>query len=200
MVSALAPRPRRRLRLRPCLAAIATALLLGLAPPAAAQVPVSAVVLDEQRLLTGSLYGRRVLGGYETERAALIAEGQALADDLAAEERALIDRRRALPPDEFRTLADAFDARVDEVRARQIGRERALLQSLDEAQRAFFVAAAPVLAELARELGASVILSPQAVLLSVAPEGGEGAAIRAADITEAAIARLDAVLGDGSGG
>jgi len=185
---------------RACRALWAAALLLALGTAAPAQTPLAAVVLDEQRLLAGSAYGRRVLEGFEAERAALIAEGQALADGLAAEERALIDRRRALPPDEFRALADDFDARVEAVRASQIGRERALMQALDEAQRAFFAAATPVLAELARELGAAVILSPQAVLLSVSPEAGEASAIRAADITAAAIARLDAVLGDGSGG
>ncbi len=179
---------------------LALALVAPVVAPVAAQTPLAAVVLDEQRLLTGSAYGRRVLGAFEAERAALIAEGQALADGLAAEERALIDRRRALPPDEFRTLADDFDARVEAVRASQIGRERALMQKLDDAQRAFFAAATPVLAELAREFGASVILSPQAVLLTVAPEAQGGSAVGAADITAAAIARLDAVLGDGSGG
>jgi len=191
----------RRARLpRSCLAIWAAAVLLALGAPAPAQTPLAAVVLDEQRLLTGSAYGRRVLERFETERAALIAEGQALADALAAEERALIDRRRALPPDEFRALADDFDARVEAVRASQIGRERALMQALDEAQRAFFAAATPVLAELAREFGASVILSPQAVLLTVAPDAQGGSTVAAADITAAAIARLDAVLGDGSGG
>jgi Skp family chaperone for outer membrane proteins len=174
--------------------ALLVAALLAAPAAAPAQAPVAAVILDEQRLITDTAYGRRLIAGFEADRAALIAEGDALAAELAEEERALVDRRATLSPEEFRTIADAFDARVEEVRASQIGRERALMQVLEESRQAFFVAATPILAELARELGAVVILSPQAMLLAIGSEGN----LAAADITDAAITRLDAVLGDGS--
>ncbi|MFN6978121.1 MAG: OmpH family outer membrane protein, partial [Gemmobacter sp.] len=67
--------------------------------------------------------------------------------------------------------------------ARDLARRR-------EAERQrFFEAALPVLGQLARDAGAVAILTDQAIVLS----------FDRIDITDAAIARLDAVLGTGEG-
>lgn len=160
------------------------------APPAEAPAPlsVSVVTLDQQALFSGSAFGRRALADLEAARAALIVESDLLAEELGAAERALTEARPGLAPEEFRARADAFDALAEEVRARQDAKDKALLRALSQEQQRFYALATAPLADLAREIGAVAILSPQAVLLTVGP----------IDITDLAIARLDARLGDGS--
>jgi Skp family chaperone for outer membrane proteins len=174
---------------RACLALVAGAVLA--AAPATAQAPeapASAVLtLDQERLFTESRFGQRVLARHDEARRALLAENQALEAQLEAEERDLTARRPGLAPSEFRSLADAFDVRAEDIRTRQGAKEQVLRQELNAEQQRFFAAAGPVLEQLLRDRGASVILVPQAILIAVAP----------IDITDAAIARLDEVLGDG---
>ena len=92
-----------------------------------------------------------------------------------------------MEPDEFRKLADAFDAKVQDIRSRQDAKARALSQRHDEARGRFYEAAQPVLARLMREAGAGVILERSSVFLSA----------NATDITDVAITRIDAAIGDG---
>lgn len=149
------------------------------------------VTLDQQSLFTRSLFGKRALADLEAARNDLIVESDALAAELTAAEQDLTERRPSLSPEAFRDLADAFDARAEEIRRRQDAKDSALLRALAAEQQRFFALASPALADLAREIGAVAILSPQAVLLSVGP----------IDITDLAVARLDKALGeDGTGG
>ena len=57
------------------------------------------------------------------QRDALRSEARALDASFEAEEQRLTEQRPTLPPEEFRKLADAFDARVVKARARA-GRAR----------------------------------------------------------------------------
>ena len=150
--------------------------------------PVSPLLtLDQDRLFAESLYGRRVARELDRASEALAAENRRLEAELGAEERALTERRPELPAAEFRALADAFDDKVTQTRSEQDAKARALQRRADTERQTFLNRVLPILAELVSERGAFAILDNRAVLL----------ASEAMDITEDALARIDAVLGDG---
>ena len=167
-----------------------TAPEAGAGAQEAARQPGSLLVIDRERVLAESERGRALL-------AELDADGQALADEnreiearLRAEERALTERRPEMEPEAFRAEADAFDARVQEIRAAQADKGRELIARREAQQRRFWDEAVPVLAEILRERGAVVVLERDGVFLSS----------DSADITAQAIARIDAAEGGGSSG
>jgi Skp family chaperone for outer membrane proteins len=88
----------------------------------------------------------------------------------------------------FRALADAFDQKVQSNRIAQETKARALNQIADKARAEFLQVARPILEDLMRESGAGVILERSSVFLSA----------NATDITDLAIERIDAAIGDGS--
>ena len=88
----------------------------------------------------------------------------------------------------FAALADAFDAKVEKIRAAQQAKATALKTDQDARRKQFFDAAVPVLADLMRQAGAYAILNHDAVVLS----------FDSIDVTTRAIAAIDATLGDGS--
>ena len=167
--------------------ALAAALCLpALAAPAQQAVPV--VTLDQDRLFVESLYGQRVAREIEEAGEELATENRRIEAELIAEERALTERRAELPPEEFRPLADAFDEKVTRLRQEQDAKARALQRRSEVERRAFLQQAIPVLSRLVAERGALVILDDRAVLL----------AAESIDITDEAIAEVDALLGDGA--
>lgn len=181
--------------LRNTLAAVAL-VSLAAAFPARAEIAVlpplvvpagGVVTLDQDVLFERSAFGRRVASWLEAETAELAAENRALEASLAAEERALTDRRPELDPAEFRDKADAFDAMVVETRARQDRKAVEISRRLDAERARFFEAALPVLLELMAETGARIVLDSRLVLLS----------LDASDITEPAIRRIDDRIGAG---
>ncbi|TGD45222.1 OmpH family outer membrane protein [Pseudotabrizicola sediminis] len=147
------------------------------------------VTLDRTRLFEETLMGQAIQARIDAASNDLIAENRRLEAALEAEERLLTERRANLPPASFRDLAREFDTRVEDLRVAQEAKSRALTRMRDaEQQRFFFEAAAPVLAELMQDLGAVAIIDRSVVILS----------FDRIDITEQAIARLDARLGDGA--
>jgi Skp family chaperone for outer membrane proteins len=154
-------------------------------PVARPQAPV--LTLDQERLFAQSQFGQRVLAEIDAASKALAAENREIEAELLAEERELTELRAELPADEFRARAQAFDDRAVGFRRQQDAKARAL-QGRDEAERAaFFRAVSPILSELVAELGAVAILDDRAVLFA-AP---------AIDVTDRAIARVDARIGAG---
>lgn len=149
------------------------------------QTPI--VTLDQDRLFAGTRYGQAVQRAWEAEQQALMEENRRIERDLEAEERDLTARRPELQAEEFRRLADAFDAKVEALRKAQEAKSRALSRRRDEGRQTFFSAALPILGDLMREVGAVAIVSKDAIILS----------FDRIDITDRAIARVDAVLGDG---
>ena len=156
------------------------------ATPGRVQSPV--LIIDTDRLYTDSQFGIATAQEFETRGAELGAENRRIEAELTAEEKALTERRPSLEPAEFRTLADAFDEKVQATRRTQDAKTRALNQDLEKRRVTFLNATAPVLEDLMRASGAAVILDRRSVFLSAT----------AVDITDDAIERLDAVLGDGS--
>ena len=160
-----------------------------LGPVAVAATP-SILTLDQDRLYAESRFGQALEKAAAEAAARLGAENRQIESDLAAEEKALTDRRATLSAEEFKPLAEAFDAKVERIRAEQEAKSKAVQDKRDAGRRAFFTAVLPVLAELMRQRGAQAILNKSAVILS----------FDSFDITDAAIQAIDAKLGDGSGG
>lgn len=170
---------------------LAMGLTVGasLAPAQQLGLPNSAILtLSAERLFSDSAFGRRVAKEIEAESAVLAAENRRIEAELSAEEKELTERRGTMAPDAFRALADAFDAKVQEIRKTQDAKARDLVAKRDAARVQFLRAARPVLEALMRDAGASVILERSSVFLSA----------NSTDVTDAAIERIDAILGDGS--
>lgn len=153
---------------------------------AGARAPVESPVLtiDSDRLFEDSKFGRQTVEDIEQIGAALAAENRQIEEELTVEEKRLTDLRPTMDPAQFRALADAFDAKVQETRRRQDAKSRELNASLESRRVVFLNAAAPVLEQLMREAGAAVVLERRTVFISS----------NAVDITELAIERLNLVL------
>jgi Skp family chaperone for outer membrane proteins len=172
--------------------AAAGVLAMCLAFPAVAQeVPAPSwpvLVLRQDDLFERSAFGLASTARIETANAALLAENREIESALEIEERDLTLRRSSLPPAEFQALAEAFNAKVEGIRAAQDAKSRDIARSRDEDRQRFLQAAVPVLAAIMQEEGAQAILDEQAVVLS----------FDRIDITDKAIARINAAIGDGS--
>lgn len=160
--------------------ACAPVLLSAQTPPPGQGVAFR--VLDEERLFRDSALGQQILAGIRAAEAALEAENQVLFDQLAAEERALTEARATLAPEEFRARADAFDVRVEAIRAERAERSRDLAQQSEAAAQGFFDAVLPVLVQFMNETGVQALIKPDMLILS--PDW--------LDVTDAVIARLNA--------
>lgn len=179
-----------------CWRAAILAAAMALATPAVAQTDDGAgslvtgtlqspiLTVDSERLFNGSEFGRSVTREIEQEGTELAAENRRIEAELAAEERALTERRPDMEPEAFRAAADAFDARVMRIRREQDAKARALAQRGEAARRAFFEASQPVLQQIMIEAGAAVIVEQRSVFMS----------LDVIDITDIAIDRLDAAV------
>lgn len=153
-----------------------------------AEVQSLILTISPERLYTESDFGERITREIEEEGASIAAENREIEAQLTAEERELTELRDTLDPASFREQANAFDEKVQQLRREQDEKARMLGQRTEEARRALLAAAQPVLSQLMLESGAVAILDRRAVLLSV----------DAVDITEKAIDRVNARIGDGA--
>jgi Skp family chaperone for outer membrane proteins len=151
-------------------------------------VPDPILTIDQDRLFTESAYGRATISKLEAEQTDLLAENRKIETALEEEERNLTERRKTLPAAEFKALAEAFDTRVEGIRAAQVEKDRKSRGAVEENQKRFYAAAFPVIGQLMQDMGASVVLDKQTIILS----------LQRIDVTDAAIARIDAAIGDGS--
>lgn len=173
----------------------ALALALAVVVPAAAQettspstLAPSIFLLDQERMFEQSQWGQRALAQIGEDSNALAAENRRIEAELSAEEQDLAAKRASLPSGEFRSLADAFDKKVIEIRRNQDAKLRDLNRLNDAERQAFFAEAAPVLRDfLLASQGAVAILDRRAVLV----------ATDSIDVTDKAIALMDAHLGEG---
>jgi Skp family chaperone for outer membrane proteins len=152
----------------------------------APRAPVASPILtiDSDRLFEDSAFGQQIIAEIERLGSELSAENRLIEEALSAEEKELTDLRPSMSPQDFRELADAFDAKVQETRRTQDAKTRDLNSKLDRRRGIFLNAAAPVLEQLMREAGAAVVLEQRSVFISS----------NAVDITDIAIERLNAVL------
>jgi Skp family chaperone for outer membrane proteins len=170
-------------------AGLSLTLWLVLGVPVAAQdapppgVPI--LTLDQERLFLESAFGSASLERERAATQALEAENKRIEAELVAEEQELTRKRATMSAEEFAALADAFDAKVERIRNEQDAKALELTRARDRDRQEFLRAAVPVLGELLGELGAAVIVDKATVILSLS----------AIDITDEAIAKVDAALG-----
>lgn len=181
------------------LSAAALALSLAAAPPAVAQTAPEAqpgavvsdsaiLTIDPERLFAETAFGRRAQREIESEATDLSNENRRIEAELIEEERSLTQQRESLAVEDFRALADAFDAKVDRIRAEQDAKERRLNALRETEQQRFFRQIGPILSQILAERGGLVVLDRRNVI----------AASERVDITDLAISRIDAEIGDGS--
>lgn len=178
----------------PILLAVLIGLVLAMPRPAGAQeigiVQSDILVLDPERLFEQSRLGQSMLADHQARRDALAERNSKLKAELEAEEQRLTELRPETAPDDFAEMADAFDDKVrrlrqdSERRVNDIERERERLP-LD-----FLRRVEPVLSEVMQDAGAVVVLDGRKVLFRA----------DVVDITDAAIARINAQIGDGGNG
>lgn len=140
------------------------------------------VVIDRDRMLAESRAGRALLASIDEESRQLVAENGDIERRLSEEERALTEARDGMEAEAFRAEAEAFDVRVQAIRAEQDRKSRALVARREALRSAFWEEAIPVLGQILSERGAVVVLDRSTVFLSS----------DSADITDEAIRRLDA--------
>jgi Skp family chaperone for outer membrane proteins len=159
-------------------------LMLSAATVAAQEtpVPVSPVLtIDQERLFSETRPGLRSARAIEGEAEALAEENRRIEEELRAEELDLTARRSELSAEEFTTLADAFDQKVQRIRAEQDAKARRIAEMQEEARQSFLIEVGGILSDLVRERGAVVILDRRDVFLSA----------DIIDITDEAIARIN---------
>ena len=179
--------------MRAVLALTGIMAMLGLGAPDAGHaqqlgvVTSDIVVIDTERLLTETDYGKRLQREIQSARDRLIARNERIASELEAEEQALTEQRPDTPPDEFRDMADAFDTKVTRLRNEAERNSQELERRRDRAPLQFMRVVQPVLAELLEEAEAVVMLDLRSVLLHD----------NVADVTDLAIMRINARIGEG---
>jgi len=167
------------------------ALLAGAAPLYAQTAPPASQILtlDQDRLYAESRYGKALEARLAEATQALAAENRKIEQDLAAQEADLTQKRPTMAASAFQVLADAFDAKVEKLRADQAAKIEAMKTQREEGRKAFFQTSVPILAGLMQQMGAFAILNRSAVVV----------VFDSIDVTDRAIAAVDEKLGDGSG-
>jgi Skp family chaperone for outer membrane proteins len=164
---------------------VAAGLALAVPTAATAQETDGVIVVDQERLFEESRLGRQISLSLEERSNALAAENRMIEAELVAEERALTERRPALAPEEFRSLADAFDAKVEALRTEQDEKARELVALRNAERQTFTGTVAPILLDFMRRNGAAVMLDLRSVV----------AAADRTDVTDELIEEIDARVG-----
>jgi len=141
--------------------------------------------LNTDRLFSDSQAGKKILDDARQKSTALAEENRKIETELEQEERDLTEKRKTLPADEFRKLADAFDKKVVGIRRTQNAKGTDLQKQLEEARRSFNEKVRPVLQRLMQDRGIVFILDEKAIVLGVST----------GDITDEALRRVDREIG-----
>jgi Skp family chaperone for outer membrane proteins len=146
------------------------------------------LTLDRDELFARSQFGRALRARIEVQTTKAEAEARRLDSEAEAEERALTQLRAAMSPQDFAPLAAAFDAKVQRLRAERDAAAAELRAQQTAAQQQFLQAAAQVIGDYMVESGAVAIIDKSAMIVQ----------LTSLDVTDAVVAKLDEVLGDGS--
>lgn len=162
--------------------------LLAPVPLAAADTdqrsPVLVVDFDE--VFRQSARGKEILREFDTRSRELADEIARIDLEMATEEKLLTDKRATLPAAEFRALADAFDAKVQALRAAQDARALELSRDQANARLDFRQTAFPILGQLMLDAGAVLVVEKRNVLVFN----------DAIDVSEITAERLDAAFAE----
>jgi Skp family chaperone for outer membrane proteins len=144
--------------------------------------------MDSERLFIETLYGQRLADELAERARELQTENDRIVESLTLEERSLTLRRPEMSPEDFRAESEAFDAKVQEVRRVRDAKNVELQVATAGARAQFEQQVQGILADMMFERGAAIMIEQRDVLLWT----------RSANITDEAIVRIDAELGDGS--
>lgn len=168
--------------------AIVVWLLLALPVAAQDETPPQVLIINSDRLYLETLYGRRLAADLNVQITEVQLENDRIVATLTEEERSLTQRRPDMTPEAFRAEAEAFDAKVQDVRQARDAKNAELQEISAQARAEFESRTQGIIANVMLERGAVMVMEERNVLLSV----------RAANITDEVIARIDAALGDGT--
>ena len=162
----------------------ALALLLpsvAVAQDSAVSIPPPILTIDQDRLFTETEPGLQITGELEARAESLANENEAIEAQLTEEEKSLTEQRAQMSVEAFTDVADAFDAKVQRIRAEQDQKARAIAEAGEEARQQFFNDIAVIISEIVRERGALIVLDRRDVFLSA----------DRIDITDEAIQRVN---------
>lgn len=151
-------------------------------------IPSPVLIVDLDRLYVESAFGQRVEAEYAAAGEVLEADSQATQAELEAEERMLAEQRPDMEMDAFREAAEAFDLKVEGIRAEYDARETAVQAARSEAIDDFRSRVRPLLGQIMIDNRSLVMLEAEDAYLFVT----------AIDITDQAIRLSDQVLGNGT--
>ena len=141
--------------------------------------------LDQEGLFRSSLFGQRVFKEVSDESEILLAQELLLQSQLETEESLLTAERKKIDIEKFKKLASAFDKKVQKIRAETTENRMKLGEYSESERNRFFKIILPVLVQLSDEFGITTLLDHRMAILS------------RKDITDAAIERVDKIIGDG---
>ena len=156
---------------------------ISVQPP---QAPAQVLLIDQDRLFSGSVFGQAVGGVIDRVGRDLSAQNREIEDVLTQEEQRFTELRSSLSIEDFRLRSAEFDARVVEMRSEQDAKNRALGAYAEAARQRFLEIIGPSLIDLVQRSGAEVLMDRRAVIF----------ARDDIDITDEAIAAIDATLAD----
>lgn len=124
----------------------------------------SVLLVNAEALFANTRLGQDILALDEQERNALIEDGRKMGRDFEAEEQSLTEMRDTTPADEFRVLADAFDAKVVAARQQQALLDSTLRANIEARRQAFNRLLSPILQRVMRKYRAAAIIDLRTVL------------------------------------
>lgn len=147
----------------------------------------SLLTIEQDQLYDQSQLGMALEAMLTLERTDLQNENQKIFDALSAEETELVELRKETDRDAFSILAQAFDLRVQSIRAEQDQKLRDLVRRREDVQQAFFALALPLVAHTTRSRGGLAVIDRRSVIL----------AVENIDITVDVIGLIDTTYPDG---
>ena len=170
---------------------LAAAVLLGAAGAAAqdaeeqaAPAQLGVIVVDFQAVMRDADAARSVQRQLDVMRQAYQETFFEIEEELRTAETQLAEDRTTLPPEAFAEQRRAFEQRVTEAQREAQTSRAALDRALERATDTVRQQLVEVIAEIAREHGASIVLSKGQVIL----------VDRSLDLTDIALARLNEAL------
>ena len=147
----------------------------------------SVIIIDKQRVLSETLYGQRLMAEMRQMEQLQIADNKRLLQELELEEARLTEQRSSMDADEFRVLAVNFDEKVQFISNQQQAKNQTRMEQRRKDPMKLMAATGPVFETLMRDTGADAIIEQRYAFIWN----------DAINLTDEAIERIDAFLGDG---
>jgi Skp family chaperone for outer membrane proteins len=121
--------------------------------------------LNQNKVYSESNFGKNLEEMFRNESKKLKEQNRQLTKELEIEEQRLTNEREGMPLDEFKILAQSFNARVEKVRKEQKEKSDILKYKLEEERKYFFNAVYPLLLEFVSKTNATGILDSSVVIV-----------------------------------